>query len=137
VVLESDLGLMPALAVSLSQATHADVVCRDHYSTVGYEHFSLLHAGEPIYLFTYTGWGGYLDMRVPRVPPAHGGREGEETAKLAATSGRARAVRLVSAWDMQDVAEPVHWMEGSTRQSPADTSRHQQTLQRGGGYPWL
>jgi hypothetical protein len=62
VVLEATAGLMPALAVSLSQATHTDVVCRDVYSPVGYEHFSLLQAGEAIYLFTYVG-GGDLDMQ--------------------------------------------------------------------------
>jgi hypothetical protein len=60
VVLEADLGLMPALAVYLSQDTQSRVACRDHYGAIGYEHFSLLQAGEPIYVFTY--WGDYLDM---------------------------------------------------------------------------
>jgi hypothetical protein len=61
VVLEADLGLMPALAVYLSKDTRSRVACRDHYSTVGYEHFSLLQAGEPIYVF--TDWGDYLDLQ--------------------------------------------------------------------------
>jgi len=60
VALEADLGLMPALAVYLSYDTRSQVACRDHYSTVGYEHFSLLQAGEPIYVF--TSWSDYLDI---------------------------------------------------------------------------
>ncbi len=50
--LEADIGLMPALAIHLSNDMQIDVFCRDHYSTVGYEHFSHLHAGEVAFLFT-------------------------------------------------------------------------------------
>jgi hypothetical protein len=51
-IIEAGFGLMPALATQLSRDTQAEVFCLDIYEVRGYEHFSLLRAGEPIYIFT-------------------------------------------------------------------------------------
>jgi len=60
-ILEAGFGLMPRLATHLSRDTQAEVFCLDIYEVVGYEHFSLLRSGEPIYIF--TSLGDELDMQ--------------------------------------------------------------------------
>lgn len=48
----ADLSIMPALAVQLSADSKADTFCVAAYEVRGFEHFSLLRAGDLIQLFT-------------------------------------------------------------------------------------